>query len=41
MVLFMFVILDVAILFWIPSLISSPRNYRLVVPGATKFLGGR
>lgn len=40
-ILFVFVVLDVMILFWLPTLFASPRNYRLVVPGAVKLLGGR
>ena len=36
-----FVVLDVILLFWLPSLLASPRNYRLVVPGAVSILGGR
>ena len=35
------VIVDVGILFWFPTMLASPKNYRLVVPGAMKFLGGR
>ncbi len=34
-----FVVLDVMLLFWIPTLLSSPRTYRFVVPGAVTFLG--
>ncbi len=41
MVLLSFVVLDVLLLFWLPTLLASPRSYRLVVPGAVKFLGGR
>lgn len=36
-----FVVLDVVILFWLPTLLASPRNYRFVVPGAVRILGGR
>jgi hypothetical protein len=36
-----FVILDVLVLFWLPTLLASPRNYRFVVPGAVNFLGSR
>jgi hypothetical protein len=39
--LMMFVVLDVLILFWMPTLVASPRNYRFVVPGAVKIFGGR
>ncbi len=35
------VIFDVGLLFWLPTMIASPKSYRLVVPGAMKFLGGR
>ena len=41
LLLMFFVILDVALLFWIPTLLASPRTYRLVVPGAVRLLGGR
>lgn len=41
MVLILFVILDVALLFWLPTVLGSPRTYRLVVPGAVKLFGGR
>ena len=36
-----FVIFDVGLLFWLPTMFASPRSYRFVVPGALKFLGGR
>lgn len=36
-----FVLLDVILLFWLPTLLASPRTYRLVVPGAVKLLGSR
>jgi hypothetical protein len=36
-----FVVLDCVLLFWLPTLLASPRNYRLVVPGAVKILGSR
>ena len=39
--LLVLVILDVALLFWLPTMLASPKSYRLVVPGALKFLGGR
>jgi hypothetical protein len=35
------VLLDVILLFWLPTLLASPRTYRFVVPGAVKLLGGR
>ncbi|MDI9405555.1 MAG: hypothetical protein QM522_02510 [Chitinophagaceae bacterium] len=35
------VVLDVGLLFWLPTMLASPKSYRLVVPGAMKFLGGR
>ena len=41
MTLLVLVILDVALLFWLPTMLASPKSYRLVVPGALKFLGGR
>jgi len=40
-VLLGFVLLDVALLFWLPTLLASPRTYRLVVPGAVNLLGSR
>ena len=36
-----FVMLDVILLFWLPTLLASPRTYRLVVPGAVTLLGSR
>ena len=39
--LLMLVIFDVGLLFWLPTMLASPKSYRLVVPGAMKFLGGR
>jgi hypothetical protein len=39
--LLVLVILDVGLLFWLPTMLASPKSYRLVVPGALKFLGGR
>lgn len=36
-----FVLLDVILLFWLPTLLASPRTYRLVVPGAVTLLGSR
>jgi hypothetical protein len=40
-VLLGFVLLDVVLLFWLPTLLASPRTYRLVVPGAVTVLGSR
>jgi hypothetical protein len=40
-ILLALVIFDVALLFWLPTMFASPKSYRLVVPGALKFLGGR
>lgn len=39
--LLLLVVLDVGLLFWLPTMLGSPKSYRLVVPGAIKFLGGR
>jgi hypothetical protein len=39
-----FVIFDVILLFWLPTLLASPKSYRLVVPGAIQadqLFGGR
>ena len=41
LLLMVFVIIDVVLLFWLPTLLASPRTYRLVVPGAVRLLGGR
>jgi hypothetical protein len=41
MLLLVFVVFDVLLLFWLPTLLASPRSYRFVVPGAVKLLGGR
>ncbi|WP_457767015.1 hypothetical protein [Cyanobium sp. ULC065] len=41
LVLILFVVIDVALLFWLPTVLGSPRSYRLVVPGAVKLFGGR
>jgi hypothetical protein len=41
LLLTMMVMINVALLFWLPTLMASPRTYRLVVPGAVKILGGR
>lgn len=35
------VVFDVMLLFWLPTLLASPRTYRLVVPGAVTLLGSR
>ena len=40
-VLMGFVVLDVMLLFWVPTLLASPRTYRFVVPGAVTLLGSR
>jgi len=40
-VLMLFVIIDVALLFWLPTMLASPRTYRFVVPGAVTILGSR
>jgi hypothetical protein len=40
-VLILLVIFNVALLFWLPTMLASPKNYKFVVPGALKFLGGR
>ena len=36
-----FVLIDVVLLFWLPTLLASPRTYRFVVPGAVNLLGSR
>ena len=36
-----FVFVDVILLFWVPTLLASPRTYRFVVPFAVKLLGSR
>ena len=41
LVLIVFVLVDVILLYWLPTLLASPRNYRLVVPGAVTILGSR
>jgi hypothetical protein len=41
LLLMVFVILDVILLFWLPTVLASPRSYRLVVPGAVYLLGDR
>lgn len=41
LVLMGFVMLDVILLFWVPTLLASPRTYRFVVPGAVTLLGSR
>ncbi len=39
--LFGFVLFDVILLFWLPTMLASPRTYRFVVPGAVTILGSR
>jgi hypothetical protein len=39
--LLVLVVLDVGLLFWLPTMLASPKSYRLVVPGALKSIGGR
>jgi len=39
--LLVLVILDVGLLFWLPTMLASRKSYRLVVPGAMKFFGDR
>ena len=41
LLLMVFVVFDVTLLFWLPTLLASPRTYRFVVPGAVRLLGGR
>lgn len=41
MVMLLMIVLDVALLFWLPTLLASPRSFRLVVPGAVSIKGGR
>jgi hypothetical protein len=41
LILMLFVLLDVILLFWLPTLLASPKSYRFVVPGAVRLLGGR
>jgi hypothetical protein len=41
LLLMLFVLFDVVILFWLPTLVASPRTYRFVVPGAVSLLGSR
>lgn len=36
-----FVLFDVILLFWLPTMLASPRTYRFVVPGAVSILGSR
>lgn len=40
-ILLLLVILDVCLMFWLPTVLASPKSYRLVVPGALKIVGGR
>jgi hypothetical protein len=35
------VMLNVLLLFWLPTLLATGRTYRFVVPGAVRLLGGR
>ncbi|MCP9771346.1 hypothetical protein KBY66_01675 [Synechococcus sp. Tobar12-5m-g] len=35
------VVLDVILLFWLPTVLASPRSHRFVVPGAVTLRGGR
>jgi hypothetical protein len=35
------VVVDVALLFWLPTVLASPRSFRLVVPGGVSIKGGR
>lgn len=39
--LLVLVVLDVGLLFWLPTMLASPKSYRLLVPGALKTIGGR
>jgi hypothetical protein len=41
LILLVLVVIDVCLLFWLPTMLASPKSYRFVVPGALKFLGGR
>lgn len=41
LLLMVFVIFDVILLFWLPTLLASPKTFRLVVPGAVRLMGGR
>jgi hypothetical protein len=36
-----FVLLDVIVLFWLPTMLASPRLYRIVVPGAFTIFASR
>jgi hypothetical protein len=36
-----FVLIDVIVLFWLPTVLATPRTYRFVVPGAVTLLGSR
>ena len=35
------VVVDVVLLFWLPTVLASPRSHRFVVPGAVLLRGGR
>lgn len=39
--LLVLVVFDVGLLFWLPTMLASPKSYRLVVPGALTVIGGR
>lgn len=36
-----FVLIDLIVLFWLPTVLATPRTYRFVVPGAVTLLGSR
>ncbi len=38
--LLLFVVVDVFLLFWLPTMLASPRSHRFVVPGAVTLRGG-
>lgn len=39
--LLIFMLIDVILLFWLPTMLASPRTYRYVVPGAVTLIGSR
>lgn len=41
LILMTFVLIDVIVVFWLPTLLATPRTYRFVVPGAVTLLGSR
>lgn len=41
LILMFFVLIDVIVVFWLPTLLATPRTYRFVVPGAVTLLGNR